>query len=100
MSEAERRIAFDPAYLYRPGVVHGYPWLNQAGEGLLRAGVAFTDLTLVFQDRPEPLYEDTCCHPGRVGYDLVAARMALAMRPLLSDRLLPETPRTSGPTHE
>lgn len=91
MSAIERKRAFDPDHPYREGVKNGYPLLRKAGEELLGQGVAFTDLTMIFKDHPEPIYIDTCCHVNRAGYDLIAARMALIMRPMLPNRLLPET---------
>lgn len=65
---------------FRPWVEHGYPLLRAAGAELRSDGVAFTDLSGVFRDHPEPLYVDTCCHVGRRGSELLAAAVSAAVR--------------------
>jgi hypothetical protein len=39
---------------------------------LSKQGVNFTDLTMIFQNHPEPLYSDRCCHLNFQGYSIVA----------------------------
>jgi hypothetical protein len=72
MGDAERAAAFDPTHPYRKPVIDGYPRLQRAADDLLAAGVAFHDLTMVFEHHPEPLYVDTCCHVGQEGYRIIA----------------------------
>jgi hypothetical protein len=76
----ERVAALAPVHLYRRHVEAGYPLLRQAGRELREAGVRFHDLTQVFADVPEPLYVDTCCHLGARGNELLADRIAAALR--------------------
>ncbi len=75
MHEEERRQAFNEASPYRTGVTKGYPLLAQAGESLLAAGVNFTDLTMIYSDHEETLYQDDCCHTNPEGANIVAQRI-------------------------
>ena len=54
------------------------PLLRARSSRLKDAGVAFTDLTGVFADHPEPIYNDFCCHVELAG-DLIMAK-AIAAR--------------------
>lgn len=77
----EARVAiFTGEGSMQPSVIHGYPLLRAAGRRLQDDGVAFTDLTEMFVDRPEPLYVDTCCHLGRRGNELLAERVVSTIR--------------------
>jgi hypothetical protein len=68
--EEVRLVAGQSAY--KNAVVGGYPVLRQQGEELRRAGVAFHDLTMVFENVQEPLYIDSCCHLNPAGYARIA----------------------------
>ncbi|MCB9878390.1 MAG: hypothetical protein H6835_12395 [Planctomycetes bacterium] len=76
----EAAVAIDDAHPYAAAVRESWPLLRAAGAALAADGVAFTDLTTVLADHPEPLYLDTCCHLGRAGYELVAAALAQVVR--------------------
>ena len=76
MAEEERRRAINPNHIYRPGVDHGYPRLRREGAKLAEGGVPFHDLSMAFQDHPEPFYVDTCCHFDLTGNELIAAAVA------------------------
>ena len=71
-------ISFDEPW--RPAVLDGYPLLRERGRELASEGIAFSDLTRVFIDHPEPLYTDTCCHFGQRGHAIVAEHIAAAIR--------------------
>jgi len=71
----ERERAFLENHPYRPGVEAGYPRLREAGQKLLEEGVEFHDMTLIYRDIAEPVYEDNCCHPNQLGYDLIAEEL-------------------------
>jgi hypothetical protein len=73
MGALERQVAFNMNHPYREPVVRGYPELIREGERLRQAGVQFFDLTRLFADHPEPLYEDSCCHYNQAGNDLLGA---------------------------
>ena len=75
LNEEERRQAFNEASPYQGGVMKGYPLLEKAGESLLKAGVTFTDLTMIYSDHSETLYQDDCCHTNAEGSNIVAQRI-------------------------
>ncbi len=76
----EAVVAIQAEHPWRQAVMHGYPLLQQEGETLRRAGVAFEDLTGIFKEHKEPLYVDICCHVSRVGYEILAEHIAAVMR--------------------
>ena len=61
-------------------VEKGYPHLIREGRNLTSAGVAFTDLTMIFIDHPEETYNDTCCHLNKHGNDLLTKKIAEVIR--------------------
>jgi len=56
---------------YKKHVEVGYPILREAGETLVRSGVHFKDMTMVFSDYPENIYIDDCCHFSPKGNTLL-----------------------------
>ena len=75
MSAEERKAAILEDHPYREGVEKGYSSLIKKGEWLREHGVNFHDLTMMFADNEEILYQDTCCHVNTRGYDLVIQRI-------------------------
>jgi hypothetical protein len=75
MMDEEKKQAINETSPYRSGVVKGYPELIKAGESLVAAGVKFTDLTMIYADHAELLYQDSCCHTNSAGSDIVAKRI-------------------------
>jgi hypothetical protein len=71
----ERKFVSDKSPFARPVRV-GYPMLRARAPQLLEAGVAFTDLTQVFADHPEPIYRDDCCHVTDEGDQIIASAIA------------------------
>lgn len=61
----------------------GYPFLVPLGENLTRRQVNYFDLTQIFQDNRETLYQDTCCHFNERGNELLAAAMVERLEPAL-----------------
>ncbi len=57
-----------------------YPRLQAEGEALARSGVPFTDLTGIFRDHAEPLYNDACCHLNLAGNRILAEHVAAGVR--------------------
>ena len=49
------------------------------GRALRGDGVHFVDLTMLFKDVEETIYEDDCCHVNQRGNNLIAAKLAEAM---------------------
>ena len=76
LSDEELRHAFDRRAHFRKFVTTGYPWLLREAAALREQGVAFHDLTSVYEQHPETLYDDPCCHPNREGYRVLARAMA------------------------
>jgi hypothetical protein len=48
-------------------------WYSVYGQVLIRAGVRFHDLTMVFKNVREAVYSDGCCHLNAAGYAMVAS---------------------------
>ncbi len=75
MGAEERRIAINEAQTMRPSAIAGYPPLRAAGQRLIDRGVAFTDLTMIFEDDTRVLYADDCCHLNWAGYGTVVKKI-------------------------
>ncbi len=76
MSDEERLLAVDFENPYSSYASEGYPYLIEAGEKLPASGVRYYDLTMLFRDREEILYDDSCCHLNKKGYAIVAGHIA------------------------
>lgn len=56
---------------YKSGVLLGYPLLRTEGSEM--AGeLSFRDLTMIFSETTDVLYNDTCCHLNKKGYEIIA----------------------------
>jgi len=73
MGEEERVIAINDNHIYRLGVIKGYPFLRQYGAELVRVGVKFHDLTMIFAEIEDVLYNDDCCHVNAEGYRIIVS---------------------------
>ena len=62
MSAKEARFAYNPESHFIELVEKGYPMIIKAGKRLEREGISFHDATDVFDDHPEVIYTDDCCH--------------------------------------
>ena len=76
MGPVEIEKAFRKDHEYRAGVIKGYPYLRKAGQELKDTGVNFVDLTMIFKNTPEPLYDDDCCHIGPEGNAILGQAMS------------------------
>jgi hypothetical protein len=72
----ERKQAVDESHNYARCVVKGYPVLRSKGTELSALGIQFHDLTQIFSDNDEVLYEDTCCHLNARGYRYIASAVS------------------------
>ena len=79
LSSRERSVAWREDNPYRNGVVVGYPLLQAAGKRLRDQGVAFHDLTAIFEEVADTLYLDDCCHFNRRGEHIMAREIATAI---------------------
>lgn len=84
LTAEERRQAYLDDHPYRRGVERGYPLLAHEGQDLVRRGVRFRDLSMVFADHSEAIYIDTCCHFNHAGYQIVAREIARTILRALS----------------
>ncbi|MAG55026.1 MAG: hypothetical protein CMJ83_01915 [Planctomycetes bacterium] len=75
MDEAERAVALGKNRRYRTGVREGYPLLIERGARLRANGVPFFDLTRMFANVRERVYDDDCCHFTLDGYARIAHRI-------------------------
>jgi hypothetical protein len=64
---------------YRSAVEEGYPWLQQFGQELATRGIAFHDLTSIFEDRGGLIYRDDCCHLNVLGNMLLKRALAAGL---------------------
>ena len=72
LSPQEQKVAYQEG-VFSHNVPLGYPHLQSRGERLRTDGVAYHDLSGIFEDVGEPLYIDACCHLNAKGYELLAA---------------------------
>lgn len=79
LSQEEERVAISSEVSYGSFVPDAYPLLQSAGVELTGAGVRFHDLTLVYQEHPESIYVDQCCHVNRLGNQILAEAVAAAV---------------------
>ncbi len=85
MTGEEKMQAWNPAHPGKEPVETGYPLLIREGRHLVEQGVAFTDLTMLFVDEHEQVYNDDCCHVNLHGNERLARKIAeVVERDLLS----------------
>jgi len=75
-SSLERATVLDRDAKTGRVVNHYYPLLRAMSRRLAASGIPSFDLTNLFQDHPETLYKDDCCHLGEEGMALIAKAMA------------------------
>jgi len=76
LSAEEKEKAYEAESPYRPVIENGYDQLRAAGVELKEAGVAFYDLSDVFEDVGQTLYVDNCCHFNAEGNKILAKAIA------------------------
>ena len=79
MGDDEKRVAIIADHPYRRAVELGYPLLIKKGKELKQQGISYHDLTNLFADHPEAIYNDGCCHFNQAGIDLMADAVAQAI---------------------
>lgn len=73
----------------------GYGQMREYGQRLREQGVHFFDLSWIYQDSPESLYMDSCCHLNKRGNELLAGAM---LRRIASETSLLTRPPPQGDT--
>ena len=96
LSDLERQELLKPALAAQSNFPETYPRLVQFGQELQRRGVNYFDLTPIFNDHPETLYRDVCCHLNPRGNELLAAAMVQRMAPALARRAAASYPEPTG----
>ena len=61
----------------------GFPLLVERGKNIQAAGVEFLDLTQIFENEPETMYVDSCCHMNEEANRRLAVAIGLRLRELL-----------------
>ena len=71
LTDEELTIAWAPQRPWSRAAAAGYPFLRLAEHDLVTEGKAFFDLSNVFRDHPETIYDDLCCHYNDRGYEIL-----------------------------
>lgn len=69
-TEAETNIAFNRQSPYEEAVKKGYPAILSRLDSLKQSGVEVFSAVNLFDDTPEIVYEDSCCHYNKIGNEL------------------------------
>ena len=83
LSVEELRHHYHPDWDIMTNYAGNYPLFAQFGRELRQSGVNYFDLTRIFNDHPETLYRDGCCHLNGRGNELLAAAMVARLEPAL-----------------
>ena len=97
LSPKERRDYYYPARIASADYPNTYPLLRQFGQKLQQQGVHYFDLTQIFNDHPETLYRDECCHLNPKGNELLAAAMLQRLEPALRRHAVTPNPEPARP---
>ena len=86
-SDAEAKVALNPASPFKPGAEQGYPALIAAVNALPATSDRphIFDATRVFDAEPAPVYADDCCHFTKKGNELLADFAVQAVRSVRPD---------------
>ena len=96
LSPKERQKYLHPGYLKRTNYDFTYPLLQKFGTKLQQQGIHYFDLTQIFNDHPETLYRDDCCHLNPRGYEILAAAIVQRLAPALQRRAAAPSPEPDG----
>ena len=96
LSPKEQRERYILNAIPRTDYPNTYPLFQQFGQDLQRQGVHYFDLAQIFNDRPETLYRDVCCHLNQRGNELLAAAMVQRLAPALQRRAATPNPEPAG----
>ena len=96
LSPKERREYHHPPHFNLTDYNLTYPLFTQLGQELQQNGVHYFDLAQIFNDHPETLYRDVCCHLNQRGNELLAAAMVQRLAPALQRRAAAPNPEPAG----
>lgn len=80
LTDKEKMNAFSSNNIYRKYVKNGYPILRQYGKKLKQLGVAYKDLTTIFENTRTSVYKDTCCHFNQSGVEAIVRAVVKTIR--------------------
>jgi len=81
----EKESAYHTESEFYYPLVNGYTYLLEAKDRLMGQGVSVADLTGVFNDEPETIYADVCCHYTLLGNQILAREVGQAACQTLTD---------------
>ena len=84
-------------YGYKAAVEFGYPFLLTHGEKLVEQNVNFTDLTMIYAQTTETVYEDMCCHVDKIGNNIIAKEIAATIGDHYQQHIAPVVRSISAP---
>ena len=76
LTPKELKDAYKPDHSWSRAATANYPVLRRRGAELQRRGIEFHDLTMLFRERSETIYADTCCHYNQVGNRVLGETIA------------------------
>jgi hypothetical protein len=76
-SEEEKAIAIRATTPIARNAARGYPHLAAIGPWLTSKGIRYHDATGIFDEEPEAIYIDNCCHYNQLGNELLAEFIAV-----------------------
>ncbi len=71
----EKKVAIDKSAHWEKPVLNGYPMLIEKGKKLKDMGVYFFDLTMIFNEDSDHLYNDNCCHFNVLGNQKIGSKI-------------------------
>ena len=85
LSEQEIARFYAPDHPWSQAYVAIRPRLKRHAQWMIEDGIVFVDLTHIFSDHPETLYEDSCCHLNARGSRLLAGSIVGHLVPLIDE---------------
>lgn len=77
LTREEQEIAYvEGPFLYKSAVQQGYSFLIEKGRQLTAEKINYADLTMMFKNTSESVYNDECCHFNEHGYELISDTIA------------------------
>lgn len=83
LTQEERATAYRRRSHWSRAVRRGYPHLQERAAQLRDRGVAFYDLTGIFQEEERTLYIDECCHVNKLGNQILGQATGRIIREAL-----------------
>lgn len=85
----ERKVAFQEDSPYREAIEKGYPFLLERIPRLRAAGVEILDAVKIFDQSPDSMYIDSCCHYTDEGHLILSTVLADRILSILNSEAFP-----------